>query len=241
MTHLPLEIWILLSGLGLVACFVWSMLTEWSYLDRRLVRRSYDWLAPWYEGKWQSGEYQSEKLNRELFLAPLLKVVANQPQARVLDLACGTGRVSRLLLAEPRFQGRLVGMDFSQRMLEKFRQHLSLASEVQRNRVHLIQQDVQQWTCDRPQTFDAVLLLEAAELIPQLPRLMEQIATALKPGGVLVTTQVGKKFAWLFAGRHQKGDAMTKLLCDHGFEIVRMSAWRKRYDVVLARRTGNKS
>jgi ubiquinone/menaquinone biosynthesis C-methylase UbiE len=234
MLNLPTEIWILILGLIVVLVFVWMMLTEWSYVGTGCVRRSYDWLAPWYEDKWRSAEYQSEEINQRLFLLPLLELTQGNPDARVLDLACGTGRVSLSLLQSSEFKGQIHGVDFSSGMLNKFREHLETTDGLER-RVSLTEMDLKEWTCGRPATYDAVLLLEAAELIPNLPRLMNQIGLALKPGGLLITTQVGRRFVWLFRSRFQKPGAMEKLLADCGLEFLGSSAWRQRYDIVFAK------
>lgn len=233
---LNLPIVVLVLGICFSAVFVWLMLTEWSYLGTGFVRRSYDWLSPWYEGKWSSDEYQSEELNQRLFLSPILQQTGSDENARVLDLACGTGRLSLSLLRSAKFQGSIHAVDFSPKMMDIFRNHLYEETDLT-NRVTLEEADLGKWNADVSHSYDAVLLLEASELIPDLPRLMKQIAASLKPGGLLVTTQVGQQFAWLFQGRFQKPGATHDLLRDSGFESIQVEPWRKRYDVVLAKRS----
>lgn len=250
MLSLPIEVWILGVGICFTVGLVWMMLTEWSYLGTGFVRRSYDWLSPWYEGKWGSAEYQSEELNQRIFLSPLLEQTGSNENAKVLDLACGTGRISLSLLRSPQFQGNIHAVDFSPKMIEIFSRHLaekdsiaeedSIAHSISQ-RVSFEEADLGKWTADDSHRYDAVLLLEAAELIPDLPRLMKQVAASLKPGGLLLTTQVGKKFAWLFRGRFQSPGATQDLLQDSGFELLRIEPWRKRYDVVLAKRSQQRS
>lgn len=223
-------------GAALVAFLMWMMLTEWSYLGSDFVRRSYDWLAPWYEKKWKSAQYQSAESNRKLFVDPLLKAAGHRTDTKVLDLACGTGRVSLMLLDQNEFRGRIEAIDFSAGMLDRFRDHLSGHDQPARDRVALKQLDLGKWEPAEAGTWDAAVLMEAAELIPDLPKLVGKIASALKPGGTLVTTRVGKKFVWLFGGRHQRDNGMMQLLADSGLEVVSVNPWRDRYDVVIARR-----
>ncbi len=234
--NFSIEIWVLVLGVCCTGVFVWMMLTEWSYLGTGLVRRSYDWLSPWYEGKWNSLEYQSEEFNQRLFLSPVLGQVGQDENAKVLDLACGTGRLSLSLLQSHQFQGTIHAVDFSPKMIEVFRRHL-LENQISSERVTFEQVNLQEWTAESLHAYDVVLLLEVSELIPDLPRLLNQISASLKPGGLLLTTQVGKRFAWLFRGRFQSPGATRKLLEDSGFESVKVDSWRARYDVVLASRS----
>ncbi len=234
--QLTVGYWIVAAGLALAGLLFWLMLTEWRFLGSGFVRRSYDWLAPWYEGKWKAPEYQSAETNERLFIDPVLEATGDNPRARVVDLACGTGRVSLLLLARREFRGRIEAVDFSQGMLARFREHLAARGADQRARVKLIPLDLRDWRCDEPGSIDAVWFLEAAELVPRLPQLVREIAAALRPGGVLVTTRVGRRFVWLFRGRHQKGNAMKELLVANGLEVVHTDKWRTRYDVLTARR-----
>ncbi len=244
MSHMPLELWIATISFGSAGLLSWLLLTEGSYLGSGWVRKSYDWLAPWYEGKWKSKEYQSDELNHQLFINPILKAISDRDggvdskiMPRVLDLACGTGRASFLLLDQPTFQGHIDAIDFSAGMLSKFESHLFQRTESERSRVTLSRLNLEHWSCEQPETYDAVLLLEAAELVPKLPELLLQIRRSLKPTGVLITTRVGQKFKWLFPRRHQQGNAMNRLLESQGFDIITTSLWRNRYDVIHARPT----
>lgn len=242
MPNLPLELWIALIAFGSAGILSWLLLTEGSYLGSGWVRRSYDWLAPWYEGKWKSEEYKSDELNQQLFIKPVLKAISGSDDGTVapstpcvLDLACGTGRASFLMLDEPTFEGHIDAIDFSAGMLRQFEDHLSQRSESERSRVTLSQLDLANWSCEQRESYDAVLFLEAAELVSNLPELLSQIRRSLKPTGVLITTRVGQRFKWLFPGRHQQDDALNQLLMKQGFEIITTSPWRKRYDVIIAR------
>lgn len=153
----------------------------------------------------------------------------------MIDLACGTGRASFLLLDEQNFNGTIDAVDFSEGMLSQFENHFSERSESDRSRVSIRQLDLAEWSCDQPERYDAALLLEAAELVPDLPELLRHIRRSLKPTGVLITTRVGARFKWLFPGRYQQGTAMTDLLTNVGFDVIQTSPWRRRYDVIVAR------
>jgi len=227
----------LLAALIAVWLFiVWALLTEGSYLGGPFVRWSYDALARWYERKWRSPEYQTPETTQTLFIAPVLDVAGDSPSARVLDLACGTGRGSRLLLAEPRFVGTITAIDFSPGMLARFREALAALPPAQRERVSIQERDLRLWRCPDPESYDAALFLEAVELIPGSDRVLFEAAGALKPGGVFVTTRVGDRFRWLFRSRRQSTAEFTARLHNCGLIAVAMTPWRSRYNVVTARK-----
>src|SRR4051812_46840991 len=91
----------------------WLLFTEFSYLGAGIHRSVYDVLAGGYESKWRQREYASAELTRRLFFDPLQKAFQGRPAGRLLDLACGTGRISLLALKQPWFQGTIEAVDIS--------------------------------------------------------------------------------------------------------------------------------
>lgn len=74
------------------------------------VRQSYDRLAPIYDRRWQSYE--------EATLQTVITALECQGADRLLDIACGTGELERLLLAHwPQLW--FVGVDLSRGMLQQ--------------------------------------------------------------------------------------------------------------------------
>lgn len=74
---------------------------------------------------------------------------------RVLELACGTGRVlTSLAAALP--SATLVGVDSSPEMLGRAERRVAALPEAARKRVRLVEGDMRTWTDDAP--FDAVLI-----------------------------------------------------------------------------------
>lgn len=75
-----------------------------------VVRREYDRLAPSYDRRWRSYV--------DVTLEAVMRSVSLQGQERILDIACGTGELERLLLA--RWPGlHIVGTDISLGMLRQ--------------------------------------------------------------------------------------------------------------------------
>ena len=221
--------------LVILAAFCWLSLSEFSYLGTSCIRRVYDTTAKAYERKWDTPSYTSQDNARRLFLDPVLSAAVQQHDKKVADLACGTGRLTMMLLEHGAYDGSVEAVDLSAGMLQQLRDKLtSLPAEVSR-RVAVSELDVRDW---RPQaeTFAAVGLLEASEFIPNLPRVLENAHRSLRPGGLLLMTKVRAPWCWLLPGRHQATQSQRRLLEDLGFEAVQFHSWRRRYDVVHARK-----
>jgi len=78
--------------------------------DSEAVRREYDRLAPIYDRRWRSYV--------DVTLDAVIRNLRLQGQERLLDIACGTGELERLLLARwPALH--IVGTDISEGMLHQ--------------------------------------------------------------------------------------------------------------------------
>ncbi len=95
--------------------------------------------------------------------------------ATVLDVGCGTGRVTEALL-ELVPDGRVLAMDASPDMVELARRRLAGRAEVWC-------QDVLELSLDQP--VDAILSTAALHWVTDHDRLWARLARALRPGGVL--------------------------------------------------------
>jgi ubiquinone/menaquinone biosynthesis C-methylase UbiE len=97
------------------------------------VKAYYDRRAPeydeWYRGVGQYAERDRPGWHDEV--DALTRALASLPPARTLDLACGTGFLTRHL------PGELVGLDQSESMLDEARQHVPNAEFVQGDALEL--------------------------------------------------------------------------------------------------------
>jgi trans-aconitate 2-methyltransferase len=104
-----------------------------------------------------------------------VRLQGTAPDATILDVGCGTGRVTEALLAlVPR--GRVLAVDASAEMAELARQRLDGRAEVWC-------QDV--LDLDLPEPLDAIVSTATLHWVTDHDRLWARLAKALRPGGVL--------------------------------------------------------
>ena len=220
-----------LLGLVLVGLLLyWQLIiAEGAYLGSRVVTLMYDWSARIYERikQYDAGDEQ-------WFLGlPLARALALIPAPLVLDVATGTGRLPRAVLRQPAFDGRIIGLDLSRRMLrEAVRRTAQFA-----DRLTYIWQDAQDLPFD-DDTFDAVSCLEALEFTPDPRKVLSELLRVLRPGGVLlVTNRVGRD-AKLMPGKAFPRDAFQQLLREFPLEDVKVGPWQVDYDLAWAIKIG---
>ena len=109
---------------GLIAAVVWLLhwlliTTEGVFLGQRVVGWLYDLTAPKYD---QIKEFDAD--SESAFVIWPLRRRLKRPSPIVLDVATGTGRLPYFLLEDPAFNGRVVGLDASGKMLRDARAKL---------------------------------------------------------------------------------------------------------------------
>lgn len=176
----------------------------------RLVREMFDRIADRYE---LLNTLTSFGLNR-LWNRSIVRASDLGPGDRALDLACGTGSVTRALAQRVGPSGRVLGVDFSAEMLNaaKTRPLPNVAYQLgDATRLEEIEAG----------TFDAATIAYGARNIPDLDALFAQMTRVVRPGGVVacmeITRPTGKAFSILFGlwfdkvvpwlGRIVSGDA----------------------------------
>ena len=102
------------------------------------------------------------------------------PGGRVVDLCCGTGDLSAELARCVGPSGRVVGVDFADKMLSIARQKLP--------QLEFIQADVLQVPLEGG--FDAVTIAFGPRNIQDLPGLWREVRRLLRPGGKLVSLEL---------------------------------------------------
>ena len=214
----------------LVGLVYWQLIVaEGTYLGPRVVVLLYDWTAGIYERIKQFDPSQEQ-----WFLGlPLAQALEEVSTPLVLDVGTGTARLPRALLFQPSFQGRVVGLDLSRRMLER---GLELAGQYA-DRLTLIWQDARELPF-HDNTFDAVCCLEVLEFTPDPRAVLLELVRVLRPGGVLlVTNRVGRD-ARLMPGRTFSRLEFRELLKSLQLEEARVQSWQLDYDLAWALKTG---
>jgi SAM-dependent methyltransferase len=137
----------------------------------------------------QPGDYDLEHDGDERDVWFFVQLAKRLRPARVLELACGSGRVTLPLGEVAARQGfEVVGVDLSGPMLDEARRKLAAAPGDVRARVELLEGDMRAWRSPAP--FDLVVVPCAS--VSHLLTLDEQIATwrcafeNLRPGGRFV-------------------------------------------------------
>ena len=125
---------------------------------------------------WDAGTYDRSSAPQQAWSADVLgRLEGIAPDATVLDVGCGTGRVTEALLdLVPR--GRVLAFDASPAMVELARARLGERAEVWC-------QDVLELALGEP--VDAVVSNAVLHWVPDHDRLWERLAGALRPGGRL--------------------------------------------------------
>ncbi|MFN2137381.1 MAG: class I SAM-dependent methyltransferase [Candidatus Promineifilaceae bacterium] len=208
------------------ALLYWLLvITEGVFLGRRLVVWLYDLTADRYDDIKQF-DHDTEHY---FVIRPLLARLAARPSAVVLDVATGTGRVPYFLLEEATFNGRVIGLDASARMLaiaaDKLRPYRHRASLVQQTATELPFPDA---------AVDAVSCLESLEFFPSAADALGEMARVLRPGGLLLVTRRRGWEAKAFLKRYCSQEEFEQYLYAIGFGTVETRPWQVEYDLVFA-------
>jgi demethylmenaquinone methyltransferase / 2-methoxy-6-polyprenyl-1,4-benzoquinol methylase len=137
------------------------------------VRGMFDRIAPVYDAM---NRVMTAGLDRRWRRLAVREVV--WPGDRVLDVCCGTGD---LAVEAERRGGRVVGLDFSERMLERARRKSGTIEWVQGDALALPLADAE---------FDAVTVGFGVRNLADLERGLDEIRRVLRPGGKLAVLEI---------------------------------------------------
>lgn len=229
-------VWLFWGAIGLLLIglvIYWAVvLTEGAYLGPRVVRAIYDWGAATYDDVKQYVE-----TDEFWFLGyPLAGRLEESTGRRsfVLDVATGTARLPLALCRVMGFEGQVVGLDLSRRMLaEAERKTAGFAG-----RVTLVHHPAAPLPFGDG-CFDAVTMLEALEFVPDPDAVLREIVRVLVPGGLLLlSNRIGRDALWL-PGRAPRPERFEAKLRDLGLVDIQTKPWQEYYDLIWARKPGN--
>jgi ubiquinone/menaquinone biosynthesis C-methylase UbiE len=224
---------------GLIALLIVAWLLHWLliqtegvFLGRRVVVWLYDLAADRYDAI-----KQFDPDTESAFLAwPLRRRLRDWPAPLLLDVATGTGRLPFFLFQEPDFDGCVVGLDASARMLDRARDKLAPFGD----RAALVRQTAEALPF-ADAVFDAVACLEALEFLPDDAAALREMVRVLRPGGVLLVTRRQGRDARYFLGRNRDRQSFEALLTGLGLVDVRSQPWQVDYELVWAARSSLKA
>jgi len=227
LSDLPYLVIIALVTTGLIVLGWWLLIaSEGVYLGRKTVIWLYDLYAHHYDGvKGYRREYE------HMFLAqPIMEEIAPLTSPLMLDAATGTGRLPLAMLHHTHFEGRIVALDLSWRMLK-----------IAAHKLRGIKNVWLLWcpaeTLPFPDNaFDVVTCLEALEFTPNPEKTLAELVRVLRPGGLLlVTNRVNTR---LMPGKTWSDAQVLALMEQLGMVDVDIDIWQVDYNKVWGRKKG---
>jgi ubiquinone/menaquinone biosynthesis C-methylase UbiE len=228
---LVIALFILLVGLVLY----WQLIiAEGAYFGARVVALLYDWSAERYNNIKEFNESDEDYCLGH----PLVARLHDRPDATILDIATGTGRVPQVMTRQCSFKGNIIGIDRAARMLSVARREVA----GQPGRVWLVQADAMALPL-ASESVPAVTCLEALEFLPsprdglaELVRVL-QPATPDKPsqGWLLTTNRIGWE-ALLMPGKTWNRKRLEMELARLPLQSIDIQLWQDIYDLVWAQK-----
>jgi ubiquinone/menaquinone biosynthesis C-methylase UbiE len=214
-----------------IATLIWWLLvrTEGVYLGRGMVVWLYDLYASRYDGI-----VQMEDEDEQIHLAyPIMKRLYPETQPMVLDVATGTGRMPLALVNHPAFEGHVIGLDASRKMLEQAARKVREAGFEETTT--FLWGDGQNLPFE-DNSFDMVTCMEALEFMPQPEAGLKELVRVLRPDGLLLTTRRINEF---MPSKLWSEAKMAELLHEAGMSDIEFEEWQYDYTKVWAYKTGD--
>jgi ubiquinone/menaquinone biosynthesis C-methylase UbiE len=210
-------------ALAAAALLYWELvIAEGAHLGPRVVVGLYDLIAHRYERI----KNFDPAVEADLLGWPVTAALAAVEAPRVLDVACGTGRLARALLPQPAFDGTVVNLDLSARMLRQGRPQV----DAWPGRTTWLRAPAHNLPF-AANAFEAVACLEALEFLPDARAALAELVRVLRPGGLLlVTNRIGRD-ARLMPGKTFSRPAFERLLAELPLAGTRIEPWQVEYDL----------
>ena len=216
----------------LLAVLLWWLIvtTEGVYLGRAVVI----WLYDIYARRYDNIKQFQPQYEHWLVAAPLMEMIAPLRAPLVLDVATGTGRLPEAMLSHMDFQGRVIGVDLSRKMLQFAADKLS----VRTNQVSLLWGPAEQLPFE-DDLFDIVTCLESLEFMRDPAGVLCEMIRVLRPGGMLfISNRINVKF---MPGKVFDSERLTEMLEACGVHDVDIEPWQEDYQRVWGMKAGDSS
>lgn len=219
---------IVLVVLGIVV--YWQLVVaEGAYLGPRVVALLYDSFAPRYD---KVKEFDP-KYDALTLAEPVILHLQHRPKpttpVQILDVGTGTGRLPAALFAQPEFDGHVVAIDLSPKMLALAQANLVPFAARLTFKLH----DAQRLPFD-DHYFEVVTCLEALEFFADPPIAVHEMLRVLKPGGLLMLSNRIGPDLWKLPGRAMPTPQFVARLAALGVQQIETETWMVDYDLVRA-------
>ncbi len=222
---------LLIGMILLIGFLVWWLIfeTEGVYLGKGMVVWLYDVYARRYDG---IKEFD-DRADLLLLSEPILYHIHPNNDPMMLDVATGTGRLPIIMTRNAQFEGHIVGIDLSRKMLEVAQEKIDeLHFEDFISLMHENGQDLP----FADATFDVVTCLEALEFMPDPEAVLKEMIRVLRPSGLLLTT-IRIDTPWM-PNRTWDEETMCQKLAENGIEAIEIEIWQEDYTKVWAVKAG---
>lgn len=225
---------ILAVGLAGAVAYWQLIIAEGAYLGAPLVALLYDWTAEKYNSiKEFNDDDEDYCLGR-----PLATRLDGGAEVTILDVATGTGRIPLVMLRQPDFHGRVIGVDRAWKMLAVARRDTAHLGE----RVSFIQADAMALPF-ASNSLPVVTCLEALEFLPNPQNGLAELVRVLQPSGkknpgrgwLLTTNRVGWE-AKLMPGKTWSREQLERILGRMPLALISIQVWQDIYDQVWAQK-----
>ena len=226
-----LPILMVVASIACAGFLIWWLIfeTEGVYLGKRIVVWLYDMYATRYDG---IKEF-NDRADFLLLTEPILDRIHPNNDPMILDVATGTGRLPLIMTSNAHFEGHIVGLDLSRKMLAIAQQKID--EQHFEDFITLMNENAQ----DMPfidGAFDVVTCLEALEFMPDPLVTLQEMIRVIRPGGLLLTT-IRIDNRWM-PNRTWDEDTMRQILEDNHMQAVEFKIWQADYTKVWAVKSG---
>ena len=186
-----------------------------------------------YASRYDRVKQFDEMADLTLISQPIMTRIHPATDPLILDVATGAGRVPLIMARNGRFEGHVIGLDASRRMLDVARR--KVAEERFERYITLMRQDASELPF-ADDSFDVVTCLEALEFLPDQRAALAEMCRVLRPGGVLLTS-IRIDTRWM-PDRTWNEAKMRRELESLNMREVHIAIWQEDYSQVWAWKAG---
>lgn len=212
-------LFLIFAIVGIVlAVLIFIIATEGRYFGKRLIRWGYNRRSVTFEVRddWELWEH-------------LIKRLKIEPTEQLLDLGTQTGHLPRLVARQRGFKGAVVGIDWSEEMVQEAQRQVRL--EGTQKKVRFLCRDVQQPLPFKENAFTLVTVVTGLLNSLKSPeRLFQEIKRVLIPRG-----RVAFRFTPQTIGYSpmKKAEWFIRQLAPLGFHYVETLSWTPTYEILV--------